>query len=515
MKKTGVIAATVGCTFLIPAIPAQAALHGRNLDNDSTTYEAYYDDVLDITWLADGNFARTSGRDADGMMDWPTATAWVENLDYFGITGWRLPALAPLDGSSYVHTFSNNGTTDVGFGIRGTHSELAHLYYVTLGNKGLCKPDDADPGSCVVQTGWGLKNAGPFVNVGAIAGHWTGSESMCPCNSLKTWLIDMTTGRQGQLLGSNLQGAWPVRDGDVAPTGSLATLSLKTSVVSGCKSVTGTVRLAGVAPVEGVVVQLADTLASASTPATVKILAGTSSRTFTIRTVPVADVEIGSISATLGSITLHQDLTVRPMGLYSLSLSPTSVAGSNPAAGTVKLVCSAGPGPVAVELASSNAPVATPVIQTVFIPQGLKSATFDLVTTLVTAKTPVIITATANDTSKSKTLTVTPMAAVSPTTLRFGSHVLTTTSPVLAVTLVNRGTMSFAVTGITVGGTGAKHFAQSNDCPVSLDAGASCTIGVTFTPTTTGNKSAKLYVATSATVAPVGVSLYGKGVLPP
>jgi len=515
MRTTGVITAAAGFTCLILATPAPAALHGRDLDNDPATFEAYYDDVLDITWLADANFARTSGHDADGSMDWPAATAWVESLDYFGVTGWRLPALAPLDGATYVHTFSNNGTTDVGFGTRGTHSELAHLYYVTLGNKGLCKPDDADPGSCVVQTGWGLKNTGPFVNVGAIAGHWTGSESMCPCGSLKTWLIDMTTGRQGQLLGSNFQGAWPVRDGDLAPTGDLASLTLKTSAVAGCKSVTGTVRLSGVAPVEGVVVQLADTLASASTPATVKILAGTSSRTFTIRTVPVVDAETGSISATFGSITLNQELTVRPMGLYSVSLSPTSVAGSNPVAGTVKLVCSAGPGPVAVELGSNNAAVATPVTQTVFVPQGLKSATFDLVTTPVPAKTSVTITATANGTSKSKTLTVTSMAAVSPTTLRFGSHVLNTTSPVLAVMLVNRGTMSFAVNGITLGGTGAGHFAQANDCPANLDAGASCTIGVTFTPTATGNKSAKLYVATSATGTPIGVSLYGTGVLPP
>ncbi len=516
MTTKGVITAAIGFTCLILATPAPAALHGRDLDNDPATFEAWYDDVLDITWLADANFARTSGRDTDGMMDWPTATTWVGNLDYFGITGWRLPAVAPLDASSYDHTFSNNGTTDVGFGIRGTHSELAHLYYVTLGNKGLCKPDDADPGTCVVQTGWGLKNSGPFVNVGAIAGHWTGSESMCPCGSLKTWLIDMTTGRQSQLPGSNLQGAWPVRDGDLAPTtGGLASLTLKTSVVAGCKSVTGTVRLSGVAPAEGVVVQLADTLASASTPATVKILAGASSRTFTVKSAPVVSAESGSISATLGSTTLTQDLTVTPMGPYSVTLSPTSVAGSNPVAGTIKLVCSAGPGPITVELGSSNAPVASPVTQTVFVPQGLKSATFDLVTTPVPAKTAVTITATANGSSRTKTLTVTAMAAVSPTTLRFGSHVLDTTSPVLAATLVNRGTMPFAVTGITLGGTGAKHFSQSNDCPANLDAGASCAIEVSFTPTTSGNKSAKLYVATSATGTPIGVALYGKGVLPP
>ena len=515
MRMRGVIAAAVGCTLLIFAIPVQAALHGRNLDSDPATFEAYYDDVLDITWLADANFARTSGHDADGMMDWPTATAWVENLDYFGIMGWRLPALTPLNGSSYNHTFSNNGTTDVGFGIRGTHSELAHLYYVTLGNKGLCKPDDADPGSCVVQTGWGLKNAGPFVNVGAIAGHWTGSESMCPCGSLKTWLIDMTTGRQGQLLGSNLQGAWPVRDGDLAPSHDLESLTLKSSVVAGCKTVTGTVRLAGLAPAEGVVVQLADTLASASTPATVKILGGTSYRTFTVKTLAVGEEEAGSVSATLGGTSLSQDLTVRPMGLYSLNLSPTSVVGGNPATGTARLVCKAGPGPVTVELGSSNPAVASAIAPTVVVPQGLQSATFDLQTAQVTGKTSVTITATAHGTAKTKTLTVNTMATVSPTSLRFGSLALNTASPVLAVTLLNRGTMSFAVLGITLGGTGAKYFVQTNDCPANLDAGASCTIGVTFTPTTTGNKSAKLYVATSATGTPLGVSLYGTGVLPP
>ena len=29
-----------------------------------------YDDVLDITWLQDANYAQTSGYDADGFMNW-------------------------------------------------------------------------------------------------------------------------------------------------------------------------------------------------------------------------------------------------------------------------------------------------------------------------------------------------------------------------------------------------------------------------------------------------------------
>ena len=151
----------------------------------------------------------------------------------------------------------------------------------------------------------------------------------------------------------------------------------------------------------------------------------------------------------------------------------------------------------------------------VVIPQGLRSASFEIVTTPVAAKTPVTMTAVANGTSRSKTLTVNPMAAVSSTSLRFGSHVINTSSPEMTVTLLNRGTMSFAVTAITLGGTGVVHFAQANDCPASLAPGETCSIGVIFTPTSTGSKSGKLYVATSATGTALLVSLYGTGVLPP
>ena len=50
-----------------------------------------YDDVLDITWLADANYAQTSGYDLDGLMTWEQANTWTTNLIYGGIAGWRLP----------------------------------------------------------------------------------------------------------------------------------------------------------------------------------------------------------------------------------------------------------------------------------------------------------------------------------------------------------------------------------------------------------------------------------------
>ena len=48
----------------------KTTLQGRDLDGNLFTIEAYYDTALNITWLADANYAKTSGYDADGLMNW-------------------------------------------------------------------------------------------------------------------------------------------------------------------------------------------------------------------------------------------------------------------------------------------------------------------------------------------------------------------------------------------------------------------------------------------------------------
>jgi len=56
----------------------------------------------------------------------------------------------------------------------------------------------------------------------------------------------------------------------------------------------------------------------------------------------------------------------------------------------------------------------------------------------------------------------------------------------------------YSITSIGVTGTYARYFAQTNDCPGTLDVGSSCTIRVTFTPTVAGSKTAKVTIASSA-----------------
>ena len=111
-----------------------------------------YDDVLDITWLQDANYAQTSGFDSDGIMTWDDAMQWASGLTVGGYTNWRLPNTVDV---------GNDGNTegvDSGYSFT-THSEMSHLFYETLGNLGW------EDSSGTYQSNYGVKNVGPFINI--------------------------------------------------------------------------------------------------------------------------------------------------------------------------------------------------------------------------------------------------------------------------------------------------------------------------------------------------------------
>src|SRR3989304_736892 len=61
----------------------ETTLQGRDLDGNLSTFEAYYDTALLITWLANANYAGTA-------MTWANANTWASGLNINGYTGWRL-----------------------------------------------------------------------------------------------------------------------------------------------------------------------------------------------------------------------------------------------------------------------------------------------------------------------------------------------------------------------------------------------------------------------------------------
>jgi hypothetical protein len=141
-----------------------------------------YDDVLNVTWLQDANYAKTSGYDTDGKMNWLNAASWVANLNYYDSArnkhwdDWRLPVVRPVNGESLVFGREYDGSADIGWNISApgsaypgsTASELAYMYYVNLGNLGQVYPDGSD----VPQVKRGVTNSGPFFNLN-LNDYWT------------------------------------------------------------------------------------------------------------------------------------------------------------------------------------------------------------------------------------------------------------------------------------------------------------------------------------------------------
>jgi photosystem II stability/assembly factor-like uncharacterized protein len=103
-------------------------------------------------------------------------------------------------------------------------------------------------------------------------------------------------------------------------------------------------------------------------------------------------------------------------------------------------------------------------------------------------------------------------AKLSPTSLAFGTWAVGLTSTVDKVTLTNVGTAALTITSIAVTGTEAGDFPETaTTCGASLAAAASCTISVTFKPSTTGTRSANLTFTDSASGSPQQAPLSGTG----
>jgi hypothetical protein len=101
---------------------------------------------------------------------------------------------------------------------------------------------------------------------------------------------------------------------------------------------------------------------------------------------------------------------------------------------------------------------------------------------------------------------------ISPSSLTFSSENQGFTGPVQNLMLTNSGNAALTITGISVGGSNPSDFRQTNSCGSSVVAGGNCSIGVTFTPTATGSRSATLSIGDNATGSPQLVSLAGTGV---
>lgn len=104
-------------------------------------------------------------------------------------------------------------------------------------------------------------------------------------------------------------------------------------------------------------------------------------------------------------------------------------------------------------------------------------------------------------------------ATLTPTTVNFGSFAVGSPSSTQTVKLYNGASAAIAVNSVTISGTNAGDFAiNTNGCRTSnLQPKASCSIGVIFTPTATGTRTATMTFVDTAGNSPQAATLNGTG----
>jgi hypothetical protein len=103
-----------------------------------------------------------------------------------------------------------------------------------------------------------------------------------------------------------------------------------------------------------------------------------------------------------------------------------------------------------------------------------------------------------------------PVVTLSATTLNFGTTEAGTMTAAQVVTITNTGNAALNITQLSAGSA----YQVFNDCPATVNAGASCTFGVVFQPQTAGSFPYSAQIKDNAAGSPQKVTLNGTATAP-
>jgi hypothetical protein len=242
--------------IMIGSQPVNAELQGRlPTTSNGTDYQAYYDTVLNVTWLKDANLAASNqfGMDSftgidyaigdNGAMTWNAVNNWVSMVNqsnYLGFNSWRLPTMgrilenglptsnfdvggctnAVFDGTSNCgwNVLTTNPQDDIDATLKPTlnvNSEIASLYFDTLNNT-----SNRDTSGNIIKSSGLLEFSEPFVNIqhgNTPDRYWIGL--LDSTNSNNAWTFAFGPGLQQLVLRTSQNQrlyAMLVVDGDVS-----------------------------------------------------------------------------------------------------------------------------------------------------------------------------------------------------------------------------------------------------------------------------------------------------------
>jgi hypothetical protein len=108
----------------------------------------------------------------------------------------------------------------------------------------------------------------------------------------------------------------------------------------------------------------------------------------------------------------------------------------------------------------------------------------------------------------------TPLVTFTPSSLTFSNVPLNTASASQMSTLQNTGAAALSISSIVASGTVAGDFTETNNCPASVAVSGTCTITVTFKPSSTINQTGAVTVTDNTPNGTDALALTGNGVAP-
>ena len=167
---------------------------------------------------------------------------------------------------------------------------------------------------------------------------------------------------------------------------------------------------------------------------------------------------------------------------------------------------------IATNTCSSTLAVgATCALGITFTPSVTGARTATLTLTDSATSSPQVITLNGTGNPAGTSLASVSGSTLTSNTLTYASQATLTTSAAQTITFSNTGTLSLNIGSMLIGGANAADFAIATNTCTSTLASGSCSLGITFTPSVTGARTATLTLTDSATSSPQVITLNGTG----
>src|SRR5579862_1891182 len=101
--------------------------------------------------------------------------------------------------------------------------------------------------------------------------------------------------------------------------------------------------------------------------------------------------------------------------------------------------------------------------------------------------------------------------SLSPTSLNFGTVKVGTTSAAKSITIVNHEKIAVTFSNVQITGANSSNFSIASNTCTNLQAGANCSVSITFSPSAQGTRKATLTLTDSAPNSPQTAPLQGVG----